>query len=195
MTDSFNQEECRTLRGSEAQEENLRSLPNKEVETDSKGWSYEQLKFGKSCWEAGLSDQIDVRQTGEFIEERLSRLGLGNHGDEAAKKGGIGDFKVGEDESCIVSKSILDECVQMVVEKGGVLKKDGCKEIFDADDNEAQDGRNEKLKKGEKLSLSPRLSWELLRSSSTPRLAAWLLKAGASEAQVLTILQLLVDLY
>ena len=79
--------------------------------------------------------------------------------------------------------------------KGGVLKKDGCKEIFDADYNEAQDGRNEKLKKGEKLSLSPRLSWELLRSSSTPRLAAWLLKAGASEAQVLTILQLLVDLY
>ena len=39
LTDSFNQEECRTLRGSEAQEENLRSLPNKEGETDSKGWS------------------------------------------------------------------------------------------------------------------------------------------------------------
>ena len=186
MTDSFNQEECRTLRGSEAQEENLRSLPNKEGETDS-GWNYKQPKFGKRCWEAGC-DQIDARQTGEFIEERLSRLGLGNHGDEAAKKGGIGDFKVGEDESCIVSKSILDECVQMVVEKGGVLKKDGCKEIFDADDDEAQDGRNETLKRE-----TPRLCRELLRSSSTPRLAAWLLQAGASEAQVLTLNQL--DLY
>ena len=192
MTDSFNQEECRTLRGSEAQEENLRSLPNKEGETDS-GWNYKQPKFGKRCWEAGC-DQIDARQTGEFIEERLSRLGLGNHGDEAAKKGGMRDFRVGEDESRIVSKSILDECVQMVVEERGVFKKDGCKEIFDADDDEAQDGRNGTLKR-EKLSLTPRLCRELLRSSSTPRLAAWLLQAGASEAQVLTINQLWVDLY
>ena len=154
------------------------------VETDSKGWSYEQPKSEESCWEAGLSAKNDARKTGEFIEERLSRLGLGNHGDEAAKKGGMGDVKVGEDEGLVVSRSILDECVQMVVEEGGLLKKDGLKGIFDADDDEVHEGRNANYK-GVKSGKSPRSSWELLRPSSTPRLSAWLLKAGASEAQVL----------
>ena len=157
------------------------------VETDSKGWSYEQPKSEESCWEAGLSAKNDARKTGEFIEERLSRLGLGNHGDEAAKKGGMGDVKVGEDEGLVVSRSILDECVQMVVEEGGLLKKDGLKGIFDADDDEVHEGRNANYK-GVKSGKSPRSSWELLRPSSTPRLSAWLLKAGASEAQVLALL-------
>ena len=114
----------------------------------------------------------------------MSRLGLGNHHDGAAKKS---DLKVGEDESRIVSRSILDECVQMVVEERGLLKKDGFKGIFDADD-EVHEGSNERLKEGAKSGKSTRSSWELLRPSSTPRLAAWLLKAGASEAQVLILL-------
>ena len=121
------------------------------------------------------------------IEERLSRLGLGNHHDGAAKKS---DLKVGEDESRIVSRSILDECVQMVVEERGLLKKDGFKGIFDADDDEVHVGRNENSNEAVKSGRSPRSNWELLRPSSTPRLAAWLLKAGASEDQV--FIQLLV---
>ena len=64
------------------QEENLESLPNNVVEKDSKEWSSKQLEYEESCWEAGLSAINHARKTGEFIEERLSRLGLGNHGDD-----------------------------------------------------------------------------------------------------------------
>ena len=173
------------------QEENLESLPNNVVEKDSKEWSSKQLEYEESCWEAGLSAINHARKTGEFIEERLSRLGLGSHGDEAAKKStsgmAMGDFKAGEDDSRIVSRSILEECVQMVVEERCLVKKDGFKGIFDADD-EVHEGSNESLKEGAKSGKSTRSSWELLRPSSTPRLAAWLLKAGASEAQVLALL-------
>ena len=115
----------------------------------------------------------------------MSRLGLGNHHDGAAKKS---DLKVGEDESRIVSRSILDECVQMVVEERGLLKKDGIKGIFDVDDDEVYEGRNKNSNEGVKSGGSPRSNWEVLRPSSTPRLAAWLFKAGASEAQVLILL-------
>ena len=120
-----------------------------------------------------------------FIEERLERLEIGNHVDEAAKKstGGMGDFKAGEDDSRIVSRSILEECVQMVVEERCLVKKDGFKGIFDADD-EVHEGSNERLKEGAKSGKSTRSSWELLRPSSTPRLAAWLLKAGASDRDI-----------
>ena len=88
-----------------------------------------------------------------------------------------------------MSRSILDECVQMVVEERSSLKKDGFKEIFDADDDEVQEERNEDgthFAEGTKTrSNSPKRStWEPSRPSPTPRLAAWLLKAGASEAQV-----------
>ena len=175
------------------EQENLESLPNNVVEKDSKEWSSKQSEYEESCWEAGLSAINDARKTGEFIEERLSRLGLGSHGDEAAKKStsgmAMGDFKAGEDDSRIVSRSILEECVQMVVEERCLVKKDGFKGIFDADD-EVHEGSNESLKEGAKSGKSTRSSWELLRPSSTPRLAAWLLKAGASEAQVLALFQI-----
>ena len=36
------------------------------VETDSKGWSYEQPKSEESCWEAGLSAKNDARKTGDI---------------------------------------------------------------------------------------------------------------------------------
>ena len=124
-----------------------------------------------------------------FIEERLERLEIGNHVDEAAKKSTIemeGDFKAGEDESRIVSRSILDECVQMVAEGRCLVKKDEFKGVFDADDD-VHEGRNENLEEGVKSDKLPRSSWELLRPSSTPRLSALLLKAGASEAQVLSL--------
>ena len=120
-----------------------------------------------------------------FTEERLAR----NHGDEASKKSTSemgGDFKAGEDDSRIVSRSILDECVQMVAEEGCLVKKDEFKGIFDADDD-VHEGRNENLEEGVKSDKLPRSSWELLRPSSTPRLSALLLKAGASEAQVLSL--------
>ena len=180
VVDSFNKKGCRTLGAVEAQE----NLPSKVVDTGSKDWSYKQPKSEEICLEADLGVNDDERETGEFIEERLSRLGLGNHRDGAAKKS---DLKVGEDESRIVSRSILDECVQMVVEERGLLKKDGFKGIFDADDD-VLEGRNEDSNEGVKSGTPPRSNWEVLRPSSTPRLAAWLLKAGASEAQVLILL-------
>ena len=91
-----------------------------------------------------------------------------------------------EDDSRIVSRSILDECVQMVAEGRCLVKKDEFKGIFDADDD-VHEGRNENLEEGVKSDKLPRSSWELLRPSSTPRLSALLLKAGASEAQVLSL--------
>ena len=180
VVDSFDMKGWRTLGAVEAQE----NLPSKVVDTGSKDWSYKQPKSEEICLEADLGVNDDERETGEFIEERLSRLGLGNHRDGAAKKS---DLKVGEDESRIVSRSILDECVQMVVEERGLLKKDGFKGIFDADDD-VHEGRNENSNEGVKSGRSPRSNWEVLRPSSTPRLAAWLFKAGASEAQVLILL-------
>ena len=97
-----------------------------------------------------------------------------------------GDFEAWEDDSRIVSRSILDECVQMVAEGRCLVKKDEFKGVFDADDD-VHEGKNENLEEGEKPDKLPRSSWELLRPSSTPRLAALLLKAGASEAQVLSL--------
>ena len=190
MLSSYNNPVFCTSGVGEVQEENWRSLPNKVVGTDSKGWSYEQPKSEERCLETGLCAEGDARESGEFVEERLTRMGLGNHGDEASKKsvGGVGDsIKAGaeENQAQTVSRSILDECVQMVFEERSLLlQKDGFKEIFDADDDEVQERRNENIKERVKAGQSPRSSWELLRPSSTPRLAAWLLKAGASEAQV-----------
>ena len=144
-----------------------------------------------------LEDEVTDGET-RNIEGRLSRLGLGSYGDEAALKSeesrigkfGMGGFKANLEESQNVSRSILDECVQMVVEERGLLKKDGFKGIFDADDDEVHEGRIDHSKEGAKFGKLPRSSWELLRPSSTPRLSAWLLKAGASEAQVLALFQI-----
>ena len=162
--------------------------------TDSKGWSFEQPK-SEGSWKEGELECGDVERRYEaHIEERLSRLGLGNRGDGAVpdftkSKIGTGDFtgsfEVAEEESLILSKRILDECVQMVVEERCLSKKDGFKEIYDADEDEAQERRtNHSSGEQVKSTQSPRSSWEFSRPSPTPRLAAWLLKAGASEAQV-----------
>ena len=185
--------EHHTFGGGIAQEENYGCLSKEEVATDSRGWSLEQPKSEESWREAGLEGaEGGVRLNGEFIEGRLSRLGLGSYGDEAALKSeesrigkfGMGGFKANLEESQNVSRSILDDCVQMVVEERSLLKKDGFKEIFDADDDEVQEEKNEDgTAEGLKSrSNSPKRSTS--RPSPTPRLAAWLLKAGASEAQV-----------
>ena len=187
--------EYHTLGGGVEQEETIGSLSKEVVATDSKGWSLEQPNSEKSWKEVGQEGAgDDAKLNGEFIEERLLKLGLGSYGDEAALKSeesrigkfGISGFKSNLEESRNVSRSILEECVQMVVEERSSLKKDGFKEIFDADDDEVQEGRNEdSTAEGTKLrSNSPRSTWEPSRPSPTPRLAAWLLKAGASEAQV-----------
>lgn len=115
VVDNFNKKVCRTLGAVEAQE----NLPSKVVDTGWKGLSYKQPKSEEICLEADLGVNDDERETGEFIEERLSRLGLGNYRDGAAKKS---DLKVGEDESRIVSRSILDECVQMQSGQWGLVK-------------------------------------------------------------------------
>ena len=86
MLSSYNNPVFCTSGVGEVQEENWRSLPNKVVGTDSKGWSYEQPKSEERCLETGLCAEGDARKSGEFVEERLARLGLGNHGDEAYKK-------------------------------------------------------------------------------------------------------------
>ena len=115
VVDNFNKKVCRTLGAVEAQE----NLPSKVVDTGWKGLSYKQPKSEEICLEADLGFNDDERETGEFIEERLSRLGLGNHRDGAAKKS---DLKVGEDESRIGSRSILDEWVQMQSGQWGLVK-------------------------------------------------------------------------
>ena len=183
------------VEGEVAGKENYGSLSNEVVATDSRGWSLDQPKSEKSWKEVGLEEAgDDAEQNGKLIEERLSRLGLGSygHGDGAALESdrsrigkfglGMGGFKAGledgEEESLNVSRSILEECVLVVVEEKCSLKKDGFKEIFDADDDEVQEGMKSS-------NLARRSTWEPSRPSPTPRLAAWLLKAGASEAQVL----------
>ena len=189
--DRDDKKEYNVAEGEVAGKENYGSLSHEVVATDSRGWSLDQPKSEKSWKEVGLEGAgDDAEQNGKFIEERLSRLGLGSYGDGAALesersrigKFGMGGFKAGleagEGESLNVSRSILDECVQVVVGERCSLKKDGFKEIFDADDDEVQEGMKSS-------NLARRSTWEPSRPSPTPRLAAWLLKAGASEAQVL----------
>ena len=62
VVDSFNKKGCRILRAVEAQEENL---PSKDVDTDSKGWSYKQPKSEEICLEADLGVNDDERETGD----------------------------------------------------------------------------------------------------------------------------------
>ena len=59
------------------------------------------------------------------------------------------------------------------------LKKNGSKGILDADDDAGRKGAC-----GKDVTMSSRSSRELSRPSPYPRLAAWLLREGASEAQV-----------
>ena len=59
------------------------------------------------------------------------------------------------------------------------LEKKGSKGILDADDDA---GRKEAC--GKDVTMSNRSSRGILRPSSYPRLAVWLLREGASEAQV-----------
>ena len=85
-----------------------------------------------------------------------------------------------EQESLFVSRLIIEECVEMAVYGGdGLLEKNGSKGIFDADDDA---GRKEAC--GNEVMMSSPSTREHTRPSPHPRLAAWLLREGASEAQV-----------
>ena len=59
------------------------------------------------------------------------------------------------------------------------LEKNGSKGILDADDDAGRKGAC-----GKDMMMSNRSRRELSRPSPYPRLAAWLLREGASEAQV-----------
>ena len=150
--------------------------------TDSKGWSYELPRFEES------SRHTDGDEGGEekLVKENRLRMARGDQGEKVIPELGNGDmiapvkFEEKEQESLFVIRYILDECVGKAVCDGSDhLEKNGSNGIFDADDDA---GRKEAC--GKNVTLANRSSREHSRPSPYPRLAAWLLREGASEAQV-----------
>ena len=142
--------------------------------TDSKGWSYEQPKSEESSEVMELSDR-DLEGEEKLTKENRLRMMRGE-GDLNA----LVRCEEKEQESLFVSRHIIEECVGMAVYGGdGPLEKNGSKGIFDVDDDA---GRKEAC--GNKAIVSSLSTRELTRPSPYPRLAAWLLREGASEAQV-----------
>ena len=143
--------------------------------TDSKGWSYEQPKSEESSEVMELSDR-DLEGEEKLGKENQLRMMRG--------EGDLNALPVRceekEQESLFVSRHIIEECVGMAVYGGeGLLEKNGSKGIFDVDDDA---GRKEAC--GKEVMMSSLSTRELARPSPYPRLAAWLLREGASEAQV-----------
>ena len=68
------------------------------------------------------------------------------------------------------------------------LEKNGSKGILDADDDAGRKGAC-----GKDVTMSNRSSKKISRPSPYPRLAAWLLREGASEAQVNWFLMLILE--
>ena len=144
------------------------------VMTDSKGWSYEQPKSEESLEVMKLSDR-DLEGEEKLTKENRLRTMRGE-GDLNA----LVRCEEKEQESLFVSRHIIEECVGMAVYRGGgPLEKNGSKGIFDVDDDA---GRKEAC--GKDVMMSNWSSKEISRPSPYPRLAAWLLREGASEAQV-----------
>ena len=142
---------------------------------DSKGWSYEQPKSEVSSEVMKLSDR-DLEGEEKLGKENQLRMMRGE-GDLNALPVRCGEK---EQESHFVSRHIIEECVEMAVSRGGGLVEKNCsKGIFDVDDDA---GRKEAC--GKDVMMSNRSSKEISRPSPYPRLAAWLLREGASEAQV-----------
>ena len=142
--------------------------------TDSKGWSYEQPKSEESSEVMELSDR-DLEGEEKLTKENRLRMMRGE-GDLNA----LVRCEEKEQESLFVSRHIIEECVGMAVYGGdGPLEKNGSKGIFDVDDDA---GRKEVC--GNKVMMSSPSTREPTRPSPYPRLAAWLLREGASEAQV-----------
>ena len=142
--------------------------------TDSKGWSYEQLRSEESSEIMKLSDR-DLEGEEKLGKENRLRMMRGE-GDLNA----LVRCEEKEQESLFVSRHIIEECVGMAVYgRDGLLEKNGSKGIFDVDDDA---GRKEAC--GNKVMMSSPSTRELTRPSPYPRLAAWLLREGASEAQV-----------
>ena len=144
------------------------------VMTDSKGWSFEQPKSEVSSEVMKLSDR-DLEEEEKLGKEHQLRTTRGE-GDLNALMRNMEK----EQESLFVSRLIIEECVGMAVYGGdGPLEKNGSKGIFDVDDDA---GRKEVC--GNEVMMSSPSTRELTRPSPHPRLAAWLLREGASEAQV-----------
>ena len=142
--------------------------------TDSKGWSYEQPKSEESSEVMELSDR-DLEGEEKLGKENRLRMMRGE-GDLNA----LVRCEEKEQESLFVSRHIIEECVGMAVYgRDGLLEKNGSKGIFDVDDDA---GRKEVC--GNKVIVSSSSTREPTRPSPYPRLAAWLLREGASEAQV-----------
>ena len=153
--------------------------------TDSKGWSYELPKTEESSRHMELTDG-DEGEEEKLVQENRLRMARGDQEEKVSPELGKGEMiapvkcEEKEQESLFVIRYILDECVGKAVCDGDDHPvKNGSKGIFDADDDA---GRKEAC--GKNVTLANRSSREHSRPSPYPRLAAWLLREGASEAQV-----------
>ena len=153
--------------------------------TDSKGWSYELPKTEESSRHMELTDGDEGGEE-KLVQENRLRMARGHQEEKVSPELGKGEMIVPlkceekEQESLFAVRYIIDECVGKAVCDGGDhLEKNGSKGIFDADDDA---GRKEA--RGKDVTMSNRSSKEISRPSPHPRLAAWLLREGASEAQV-----------
>ena len=153
--------------------------------TDSKGWSYELPKTEESSRHMELTDG-DEGEEEKLVQENRLRLARGEQEEKVSPELGKGEMidqvQCGEkkQESLFAIRYIIDECVGKAVCDGDDhFEKNGSKGIFDADDDA---GRKEAC--GKNVTLANRSNREHSRPSPYPRLAAWLLREGASEAQV-----------
>ena len=153
--------------------------------TDSKGWSYELPKTEESSRHMELTDGDEGGEE-KLVQENRLRMARGHQEEKVSPELGKGEMiaplkcEETEQESLFVIRYIIDECVGKAVCDGDDhLEKNGSKGIFDADDDA---GRKEAC--GKDVMMSNRSSKEISRPSPYPRLAAWLLREGASEAQV-----------
>ena len=153
--------------------------------TDSKGWSYELPKTEESSRHMELTDG-DEGEEEKLVQENRLRMARGDQEEKVFPEFGKGEMiapvkcEEKEQESLFAIRYIIDECVGKAVCDGGDhLEKNGSKGIFDADDDA---GRKEAF--GKDVTMSNQSSKEISRPSPHPRLAAWLLREGASEAQV-----------
>ena len=153
--------------------------------TDSKGWSYELPKTEESSRHMELTDG-DEGEEEKLVQENRLRMARGDQEEKVSPELGKGEMiaplkcEEKELESLFAIRHIIGECVGKAVCDGDDhLEKNGPKGIFDADDDA---GRKEAC--GKDVMMSNRSSKEISRPSPHPRLAAWLLREGASEAQV-----------
>ena len=152
--------------------------------TDSKGWSCELPKTEESLRHMEPTDGDEGGEE-KLVQENRPRMARGDQGEKVTPELGKGEMiapqcEETEQESLFVIRYIIDECVGKAVCDGDDhLEKNGPKGIFDADDDA---GRKEAC--GKDVMMSNRSSKEISRPSPYQNLAAWLLREGASDAQV-----------